>query len=163
MTSSIPPEETLGEVAVMVESLTTSTLVAPVAPKVTDVAPEKPVPLIVTLVPPDVGPEFGETPVTVGTGPEGVPPPGTEVSTRPPVLLDPTAVQVETEVHVTPARRSPTSLGLGTTDQAVPSHCSMRGPEVLGPRAGFAVELKPPTAVQVEAEVHEIPVSESEL
>ena len=35
-------------------------------PKVTAVAPVKPVPLIVTLVPPAIGPLAGETALTVG-------------------------------------------------------------------------------------------------
>ena len=52
--------------AVMVVSLTTVTSVAAVVPKSTAVAPVKPVPVIVTEVPPAVGPLFGLTPVTVG-------------------------------------------------------------------------------------------------
>ena len=40
--------------------------VAAVAPKVTAVAPEKPVPVMVTVVPPVAGPEVGEIEVTVG-------------------------------------------------------------------------------------------------
>ena len=53
----------------MLVPLTTATFVAAVLPNVT-VAPEaKFVPVMVTLVPPAVGPEFGETPVTVGAGP----------------------------------------------------------------------------------------------
>ena len=48
--------------------LTTATLVAPVPASFT-VAPErKPVPVMVTAVPPAVVPEFGEIPVTVGAG-----------------------------------------------------------------------------------------------
>ncbi|MNL31508.1 hypothetical protein D3C87_1532990 [compost metagenome] len=39
---------------------------AAVAPKVTTVAPEKPVPVMVTVVPPLAGPEVGEIKVTVG-------------------------------------------------------------------------------------------------
>ena len=39
---------------------------AAVAPKVTTVAPEKPVPVMVTVVPPVAGPEVGEIEVTVG-------------------------------------------------------------------------------------------------
>jgi hypothetical protein len=41
-------------------------LVAGVLPKVTAVAPKKLEPVMVTLVPPAVVPEFGLTPVTVG-------------------------------------------------------------------------------------------------
>src|SRR6478735_564937 len=50
----------------MVVALLTVNVVAAVAPKSTAVAPVKPVPVIVTLVPPAVGPEFGLTLVTVG-------------------------------------------------------------------------------------------------
>ena len=53
--------------ALIVELLTTTTLVAAVPPNVT-VAPEaKFVPVIVTAVPPAVDPLFGDMPVTVGT------------------------------------------------------------------------------------------------
>ena len=38
------------------------------APKLTAVAPVKPVPVTVTDVPPVLGPEVGLTPVTVGAG-----------------------------------------------------------------------------------------------
>ena len=41
-------------------------LVAAVAPKVTAVAPVNPVPVIVTVVPPGVGPAVGEIDVTAG-------------------------------------------------------------------------------------------------
>ena len=41
-------------------------LAADVPPKVTDVAPVKLVPVIVTEVPPAVGPAVGESPVSVG-------------------------------------------------------------------------------------------------
>ena len=48
--------------------LTTVTAVAAVPPKLTVAPVKKPVPLIVTDVPPLVLPEDGETPVTVGAG-----------------------------------------------------------------------------------------------
>src|ERR1700733_6314853 len=51
------------------ESLTTSTLVPATVPKCTEVAPVKLVPKRVTSVPPVMGPELGETSVTVGTPP----------------------------------------------------------------------------------------------
>ena len=57
-----------GEVAVIVVLFTTTTLVAATPPNVT-VAPEaKFVPVMVTAVPPAVGPLFGDTFVTVGAG-----------------------------------------------------------------------------------------------
>ena len=46
--------------------LTTFTPVAAVPPMVTVAQAKKPVPLMVTAVPPTVVPEVGETPVTVG-------------------------------------------------------------------------------------------------
>ena len=52
--------------AVIDVSLTTVTFVAAVVPKSTAVAPVKPVPVIVTKVPPAVEPLVGLRPVTVG-------------------------------------------------------------------------------------------------
>ena len=52
--------------AVIVVSLTTMRSVAAVVPKSTTVAPVKPVPVIVTKVPPAVEPLVGLRPVTVG-------------------------------------------------------------------------------------------------
>ena len=59
-----------GVVAVIEVLLTTTTLVAAVPPNVTVAPLAKFVPVIVTAVPPDVGPLLGLTPLTVGTGPE---------------------------------------------------------------------------------------------
>ena len=50
----------------MVVALTTVSFEPAKPPKVTAVAPRKPVPVMVTLVPPDVGPAEGEREVTVG-------------------------------------------------------------------------------------------------
>jgi hypothetical protein len=55
-----------GLTAVTEVELTTVTLVAGLVPKLTAVAPVKPVPMIDTKVPPDAGPELGLRPVTVG-------------------------------------------------------------------------------------------------
>jgi hypothetical protein len=55
-----------GETALMVVELTTVKLMAAFVPKWTAVAPVKLVPVIVTVVPPDVGPSCGITAVTVG-------------------------------------------------------------------------------------------------
>ena len=49
-------------------ALLTITPVAALAPKSTAVAPVRLVPVMVTEVPPAVGPEVGLTPVTVGAG-----------------------------------------------------------------------------------------------
>ena len=74
-----PPEVTVtvavpavpaGVVAVIEVLLTTTTLVAAVLPNVTVAPEEKFVPVMVTAVPPAVGPLFGDTDVTVGAGPE---------------------------------------------------------------------------------------------
>jgi hypothetical protein len=55
-----------GVVAVMVVLFTTATLVAAVLPNVTVAPVAKLVPVMVTAVPPAVGPLFGLTPLTVG-------------------------------------------------------------------------------------------------
>jgi hypothetical protein len=56
-----------GDVAVIrVAESTVKLLAGPASPKVTSVAPVKPVPVITTLVPPVVGPEVGATPVMRG-------------------------------------------------------------------------------------------------
>jgi len=61
------PAACAGETAVILVSDTTVKRVAATVPKVTVVAPVKPVPVMVTSSSPDVGPEVGATPVTVGT------------------------------------------------------------------------------------------------
>jgi len=65
--STAPAVARAGEVAVIVVSFTTVKLVAGVSPKLTDVAPVKLVPVIVTDVPPDVEPTAGEIAVTAGS------------------------------------------------------------------------------------------------
>ncbi|GAA3063348.1 hypothetical protein GCM10020000_53450 [Streptomyces olivoverticillatus] len=57
-----------GVVAVICVSELTVKEVAGVAPKRTVVAPVNPVPVTVTLVPPAVVPEIGDTELTMGTG-----------------------------------------------------------------------------------------------
>lgn len=64
--SAVP--EPAGEVAVICVALSSVNEVAPVAPNFTDVAPVKSVPVIVTLVPPDAGPDAGEILLTAGAG-----------------------------------------------------------------------------------------------
>ncbi|MNM85398.1 hypothetical protein D3C81_975110 [compost metagenome] len=63
-TSTVPLPA--GAVAVICVALLTVTPVAAVAPKVTAVVPLKPEPVIVTVVPPVVGPEVGEMLLTTG-------------------------------------------------------------------------------------------------
>jgi hypothetical protein len=66
VTSTVPADPA-GDVAVIEVEEMTVTPVAAVPPKLTVVAPMmKPVPVIVTVVLPDVGPEVGEIDVTVG-------------------------------------------------------------------------------------------------
>ena len=60
------PSNSAGDTAVIDVGELTTKLVALTDPNLTDVAPVKPVPVIVTDVPPAVGPEFGLTLVTVG-------------------------------------------------------------------------------------------------
>jgi hypothetical protein len=60
------PAACAGVVAVMLVLLTTTTFVAAALPNVTVAPVAKLVPVIVTAVPPPVGPLFGATLVTVG-------------------------------------------------------------------------------------------------
>jgi hypothetical protein len=61
--------EPAGDVAVT-DVFDTEPGVTQFTPKQTEVAPENPLPVIVIRVPPFAEPEFGETPVTTGTGAE---------------------------------------------------------------------------------------------
>ena len=65
LTSTVPIPA--GEVAVIWVALI-EVMTAALLPKVTAVAPEKLVPVMVTLVPPDAGPVFGLTLATIGDG-----------------------------------------------------------------------------------------------
>jgi hypothetical protein len=67
VTSTVPALPA-GEIATIDVSLFTVKLVAGVEPKVTPVAPVKPVPVIVTAVPPLGEPVLGDSAVTVGGG-----------------------------------------------------------------------------------------------
>ena len=66
VTSTVPVPA--GLVAVIWVSESTTTFVAATMPKSTCVAPLKPDPVIVTVVPPVAGPEGGLTPVTLTSG-----------------------------------------------------------------------------------------------
>jgi hypothetical protein len=61
-----PAADAVGAVAVIDVALLTVKPVAATAPKLTAVAPVKPVPVSVTVVPPPAEPLVGESPVTVG-------------------------------------------------------------------------------------------------
>ena len=66
VTSTVPVEPA-GAVAVMLFAVL-AVIVADVLPNLTAVAPARLVPVIVTVVPPAVGPAVGVTCVTVGAG-----------------------------------------------------------------------------------------------
>ncbi len=66
LTSTVPVPA--GDVAVIWVGLLTVNEPAALPPKLTAVAPEKLVPVTVTVVPPPAEPMFGATPVTVGAG-----------------------------------------------------------------------------------------------
>jgi hypothetical protein len=65
---STAPADPAGEVAVIEVALVTENDDAAVPPKWTAVAPVRFVPVIVTVVPPDAGPEVGLIELTVGAG-----------------------------------------------------------------------------------------------
>ena len=65
-TTFTAPAACAGVVAVIEVPLTTFTLVAAVVPNVTPAPARKPVPMIVTGVPPVVDPIFGDKPLSVG-------------------------------------------------------------------------------------------------
>ena len=67
-TTLVAPDECAGVVAVIEVLLTTVTPVADVPPIFTDAPERKPVPVIVTAVPPEVAPDVGEIAVTLGAG-----------------------------------------------------------------------------------------------
>jgi hypothetical protein len=64
--TSTVPRDPAGATALIDEGVTTFTEVAGLGPNMTAVAPVNPVPVIVTGVPPVVGPDDGLMPVTVG-------------------------------------------------------------------------------------------------
>jgi len=66
MSTMAPAVALAGAVAVIERSLTTTKLAAGVGPKFTAVAPWRPIPVMITKVPPEFEPEFGEMPVTTG-------------------------------------------------------------------------------------------------
>jgi hypothetical protein len=73
VTSTIAPEAPAGDVAVIDESLFTLKDAAATVPKLTAVAPVKPLPVIVTVSPPPGSvPVVGDIAVTTGAAVEGV-------------------------------------------------------------------------------------------
>ena len=67
-TTLTAPAACAGVLAVICVALTTTILVAAVPPNVTPAPAWNPVPVIVTAVPPLVGPLVGDTELTVGVG-----------------------------------------------------------------------------------------------
>ena len=66
VTSTVPAPA--GDVATIEVAELTVKFVAPVTPKFTAVTPVKPVPVMVTVVPPIAGPDVGKIELTVGGG-----------------------------------------------------------------------------------------------
>jgi hypothetical protein len=68
VTATVPGSTVAGDTTVIDVGDTTVTLVPGNSPNLTVAPVTNPVPEIVTVVPPDVGPDDGDSPVTVGTG-----------------------------------------------------------------------------------------------
>jgi len=99
-TTSTAPAACGGVIAVIDVALTTVTPVAGVSPRFTVAPAWNPVPVMLTAVPPPIGPELGEIAVTVGTE------------------LDP-------DVYVNPSVRLPLCVsGLVTTTSTVAAACA---------------------------------------
>ena len=128
-----------GEVAVTSVADIPFTLVAEAVPKCTAVGLLKLVPVMVTEVPPDVGPEVGLMEVVVGAGVDGI---DTVVRITMSLKVYPTASQKVAEAHDTP-KGSYTLKGRVWFVQVVPFHVS-------------ALPL-PSTASQEVAETHDTP------
>jgi hypothetical protein len=146
--TSTTPADPAGAVAVMDVELTTVTPVALVAPNFTD-APVvvKLVPLIVTTVPPVVGPELGDTPTTVGTAVAEyvnwsftdvaeVPPAVVTVRSTVPVPDGETAVIEVAELTTKLAAAVPPNLTADVPDRFVPVIATCVPPPV-GPALGL--------------------------
>src|SRR5215831_4173889 len=114
----------------MVVPLTTLTPAAALPPKLTVAPARKPVPLIVTPVPPIVEPEPGDTPVTVGGGATNVNAPAsvplcasgfvTLTSATPAACADVVAVIVPAPTTITFAAGLPPTLTAAPVTNPVP-------------------------------------------
>ena len=67
ITPTSPATTPAGVLQVIVVGLNTKRLVAGIPPNVTEVAPVNPIPVILTIVPPDLVPNFGKIAETKGT------------------------------------------------------------------------------------------------
>ena len=136
--------------AVILVEDTTVVAVAVMDPNITVAEEVKLVPVMVTEVPPDVGPEVGLMEVIVGAGVDGI---DTVVRITMSLKVYPTASQKVAEAHDTP-KGSYALKGRVWFVQVVPFH----------KRATLPKEPKPyPTASQKVAETHDTPLRLSTL
>nr|WP_263866878.1 hypothetical protein [Paenibacillus rhizovicinus] len=143
--TSTVPELPAGAVAVIDVAEFTVTPVAAVVPNVTAVAPDRFVPVSVTLVPPDVGPDVGDTLVIVGTAMyvywsaadvADVPPVVvTLTSTVPELPAGAVAVIDVAEFTVTPVAIVAPNVTAVAPDRFVPVNVTLVPPDV-GPDVG---------------------------
>jgi formyltetrahydrofolate synthetase len=138
-----------GVVAVIEVLLAKDTPVAATPPKVTDGTASKFVPVMVTLVPPSVGPELGVTLATVGAGSSYVKPlvsvplwpPGfvTTTLTAPAAWAGVVAVIEVLLEKDTPVAATPPTVTVGTASKLVPLIVMLVPPSV-GPELGETLE-----------------------
>lgn len=132
MTSTVPADSA-GLTAVIDVSLFTVSDLAAVVPKSTPVAPVKPVPVMVTEVPPAVDPDDGLTPVTVGADGAAV------IATEPSDGFVEAAVQVS--VAAVPANEPPCTVEsmfrLPAVNVAVPTLPAVKVSGANGVTIGF--------------------------
>ena len=142
------PGDSAGEMAVIEVVELTVVAVAVTVPNITVAEKVKLVPVMVTKVPPEAGPEVGDMAVIVGAGVDGV-----EVVVRITMSLEvsPSTSQKLAETHDTPLR--PYTLeGRNWFVQVVPFH------ESATPRGLKLREKLPPTTSQEVAEMHDTPL-----
>ena len=146
VTSTVPVPAGLS--AVIVVALTTVTFVAGTVPKSTAVAPVKPVPVIVTNVPPAAGPEDGLRPVTIGAATyvkrsaddvSDVPPAVTTVTSTVPAPAGLTAVIVVGLTTVTSVAGAVPKLTAAASVKPVPVIVT-KVPPAAAPEDGFKPE-----------------------
>src|SRR6516162_5634439 len=117
VTSTVPTPA--GEVAVIWVALSTVKEPAALLPNLTAVTPEKLVPVMVTLVPPDVGPVFGLTLVTVG---------GSKLRASPSRPTAHRRTAKTAPANGTQARRCSTRFSNATAYAPKPTACPLRVP-----------------------------------
>jgi hypothetical protein len=158
-----------GDVAVIWVSESTLKPAAGVVPKVTAVAPVKSVPVMTTDVPPAVGPEFGETELTVGSA-MNVNWSAGEIAEVPPTVVTVTSTvpaELAGEVAVTSVSESTVKPAAGVVPKVTAAASLKPVPEIVtevppavGPEVG-AIELTVGAATKVNwslAPVGEVPL-----